>query len=101
MAQMFKALFITLFLSLTLSACVYKMNVQQGNVITDEAVAKIHTGMSLEDVRALLGDPLLNNVYHDNRILYIYTMRQGHHVMTRRDLAIYFMNDKVTHYTTQ
>ena len=101
MTQMFKAFFITIILSLTLSACVYKINVQQGNVITDEAISKLHVGMSLEDVQTLFGAPLLNNVYHDNRVVYVYTMRQGHHPMTRRNLNIYFVNDKVTRYTTQ
>lgn len=100
MTQILRVLFITIFLSFTLSACVYKINVQQGNVITDEAVAKIHTKMTTEDVKAVLGEPLLNNVYHDNRMIYVYTMRQGHHPMTHRNLNIYFVNDKVTGFST-
>lgn len=100
MTQIFRALFIALFLSLMLSACVYKINVQQGNLITDETINKIHAGMSVEDVTSLLGDPLLNNVYHDNRLIYVYTMKQGNHRMVRRNLTVYFVNDKVTGYTT-
>lgn len=100
MTQILRALFITIFLSLTLSACVYRINVQQGNIITDEAVAKIHTGMNTEDVKALFGEPLLNNVYHNNHMIYVYTMRQGHHPMARRNLNIYFVHDKVTGFST-
>ena len=100
MTHIFKTVFISLLLSLTLSACVYKINVQQGNLITDAAVAKLHTGMSVDDVTALFGAPLLNNVYHDNKISYVYTMKQGNHKMKRRNLTIYFANGKVTGFTT-
>ena len=101
MTRIFKTAFFSLLLSLTLSACVYKINVQQGNLITDAAIAKLHAGMSMDDVTALFGTPLVNNVYHDNKITYVYTMKQGNHKMTRRDLTIYFVNNKLVSYKTQ
>lgn len=100
MMQMVKAFFIILFSMLVLSACVYKINVQQGNVITDKAINQLQVGMSSDQVRALFGDPLLKDVYHGNSLTYVYTMKQGNHPMTRRQVTIYFVNDKVTRYTT-
>ena len=73
---------------------------QQGNLITDKAISQLHAGMSIDDVRTVLGSPLLNDIYHnDHYVEYVYTMRRGNHPMTQRHLTIYFSNGKLTHYT--
>ena len=66
-----------LFLVGTLSACsnfgVYRLDVQQGNLVTQDQVAKVKPGMSRLDVRNLLGTPLLQDAFSGNRWDYIYT----------------------------
>ena len=61
----------------TLSACsnfgVYRLDVQQGNLVTQDQVAKVKPGMSRLDVRNLLGTPLLQDAFNGNRWDYIYT----------------------------
>lgn len=100
MKQTLKALFLATFVSVSLSGCIYKIDVQQGNIITDKDVQRIQTGMSSTAVVQMLGEPLLRNVFKDNRLAYVYTMKQGRQPMHRRNLTIYFKDDKVTHYTT-
>lgn len=100
MTQTLKALFLAIFVSISLSGCIYKIDVQQGNIITDKDVQRIHSGMSTTAVQQILGEPLLRNVFKDNRLAYVYTMKQGHKPMHRRNLTIYFKNGKVTRYTT-
>jgi outer membrane protein assembly factor BamE len=66
-----------LFLAGALSACsnfgVYRLDVQQGNLVTQDQVAKVKPGMSRLDVRNLLGTPLLQDAFSGNRWDYIYT----------------------------
>lgn len=69
----FAALFFSLMLSLAVSGCsVYKMEIQQGNAITSEAVAQLKPGMSKAEVATLLGNPLLQDGFHKDRWDYIY-----------------------------
>ncbi len=60
-----------------LSACsnfgVYRLDVQQGNLVTQEQVSKVRPGMSRLDVRNLLGTPLLQDAFSGSRWDYIYT----------------------------
>ncbi len=100
MTQTLKAFFLVTLLGFSLSGCVYKIEVQQGNIITDTMISQIHPGMSVAAVKQILGEPLLYNVYRGDQIYYVYTMKQGSHVMYRRNLTIYFKDDHVTHYTT-
>ncbi len=96
MMQSLKVLFLSIFCAMLLSGCIYKIDVQQGNVITDNDLAKIHPGMNTLAVKKILGDPILNNVYHDNRLIYVYTMKRGRNRMTKRSVFIYFSGNKVT-----
>ncbi len=99
MTQTLNALLLASFISLSLSGCVYKIDVQQGNIITNRDVAKLHPGMSAVAVEQILGDPLLRNIYKGNQMYYVYTMKQGRHEMHRRNLTIYFKNGRVTQFT--
>jgi outer membrane protein assembly factor BamE (lipoprotein component of BamABCDE complex) len=55
-----------------LGACVYKMDIQQGNYVTQEMAVQLKMGMSKEQVRQALGTPLLTDVFHNERWDYIY-----------------------------
>lgn len=56
---------------------VHRIDVQQGNLVTQEQLAKVKTGMSRNDVRSLLGTPLLQDVFHANRWDYYFSNEQG------------------------
>ncbi len=72
---------------------VYKMPVQQGNILSEEMVDRLEPGMSRAQVRYLLGTPLLSDMFHTDRWDYIYTHRRGHQPMERKRLTVWFEED--------
>jgi outer membrane protein assembly factor BamE len=76
-----KTLFILAML-LTLSSCsllhVHKMNIEQGNMITPDMTQQLHTGMSEERVRDIMGQPMVTNTFDNNRLEYVYTYKPGY-----------------------
>lgn len=72
---------------------VYKMTVQQGNIVTEEMVDQLQPGMTKRQVQYLLGTPLLTDFFNTDRWDYVYTMRRGHRSMERRRLTVFFQDD--------
>ncbi len=66
-------------LVLLLSGClsVYKAEVQQGNVVTQEMIDKLKPGMTRSQVRYVLGTPLVADSFHPDRWEYYYFLRHG------------------------
>ena len=65
---------------LSLSACsalVRKVPVQQGNIIQQHQVDQLKPGMSMQEVKQIMGDPVLNSTFNPNRLDYVYTYRKG------------------------
>lgn len=84
----------------TLQACtqstwLYRVNVQQGNVITADMVQKLHVGMPKEQVYDIMGSPLLVNTFNDNRWAYVYTFKPSRGPYVQKHLIIYFRNDRI------
>jgi len=78
---------------------VYKIDVQQGNYVTQDVVAKLKPGMSKAEVRQLLGTPLLNDVFHADRWDYFYSNVKGGRSEDRKRLTILFREDKVVSFS--
>ncbi len=74
---------------------VYKMTVQQGNIITEGMINQVELGMSPAQVRFLLGTPLLTDMFHTNRWDYVYTIRRGHEPMEIKRLTLWFEEDQL------
>ncbi|WP_246221592.1 outer membrane protein assembly factor BamE [Marichromatium bheemlicum] len=74
---------------------VYKMTVQQGNIITEEMVDQLQPGMTRRQVQYLLGTPLLTDFFHSNRWDYTYTIKRGHQPMEVRYLTLFFEEDSL------
>ncbi len=72
---------------------VYKMTVQQGNILTEEMVDQLKPGMTKRQVRYLLGTPLLTDFFHTDRWDYTYTIRRGHQDMQIKTLTLHFEED--------
>ena len=64
-----------------LSGCagfgVHRIDIQQGNLVTEEQLAKVKPGMSRLDVRTALGTPLLQDVFNGNRWDYYFSLDQS------------------------
>jgi len=85
---------------LLLSACAYRPNVQQGNLISVKSIESLHKGMSEASIQQLLGNPLLTNIYSDNRLLYVYTFKKGWSRMTETRLIIVLRNHRLESFWT-
>ncbi len=72
---------------------VHKMTVQQGNIITSEALDQLQPGMNKRQVRYLLGTPLLTDFFNSDRWDYVYTIRRGHEPEEQRKLTVFFQDD--------
>lgn len=89
-------------LCLSLSGCFirpYRYDLYQGNIITAEEVAQIQPGMSQEQVRYLLGTPLLEDVFHTDRWDYVYLESPSHAPELRQHLVIYFCDGQVERFS--
>ncbi len=56
---------------------VYKINVEQGNIVTQEMVDQLKPGMNRRQVRFILGTPLIEDTFNQNRWDYLYVKRNG------------------------
>lgn len=71
----------------------YRINVQQGNALTQEMVAKLKPGMTRSQVRFVLGTPVVQDVFHANRWDYVYMFTEGHKETRSRRLTVIFEGD--------
>ena len=68
----------------------YKIDIQQGNVVTQEMVAKLKPGMTKAQVRFIMGTPLIMDAFHANRWDYVYRYQKAGKLTEERKLALFF-----------
>ena len=73
----------------------YRMDIQQGNVVTQEMVAKLQPGMTRSQVRFALGTPLVVDPFRNDRWDYVYQFAKRGVVTEQRRIAVIFQNDKL------
>jgi outer membrane protein assembly factor BamE len=73
----------------------YKFDMYQGNVLSPEQVAQIHPGMNTEQVRYVLGTPMLQDAFHMERWDYVYLEKPSKGQEIQFHLTIYFDEGKV------
>jgi outer membrane protein assembly factor BamE len=73
----------------------YKVEIVQGNVVTQEQVDRIRTGMSRPQVRDILGSPLLADVFHADRRDYVFTIRRQGTEPQRRNVVALFDGERL------
>jgi outer membrane protein assembly factor BamE len=72
---------------------VYKIDINQGNYISQDMVDKLKEGQTKQQVRLVLGTPLIASVFRDNRWDYTYEFRKNGRVQTHRQFTVYFKDD--------
>ena len=77
---------------------VYKIDVEQGNIVTQEMVEQLKPGMSRRQVRFILGTPLLEDPFNQARWDYPYVKRNGMKVLSESRLMVYFDGDSLVRY---
>lgn len=72
---------------------VYRINIDQGNIITQEMVDQLKPGLSRDQVKFVMGSPLVIDPFHPDRWDYVYTLRKGDGSRKREQLSVYFKDD--------
>ncbi|HET7198655.1 MAG TPA: outer membrane protein assembly factor BamE [Burkholderiales bacterium] len=71
----------------------YKMDIQQGNYVSQDMVSQLRPGMSREQVRFLLGTPLVADIFHADRWDYVYWREAPDGKREERRVALFFSPD--------
>ena len=100
-----KSLFsLSLLTSLTLVSCstilnnlpgVYKLEIQQGNIIEQSMIDQLRPGMNKRQVVYIMGSPMLDDVFHKNRWDYFYYDKPDGEDKVQKQLSLYFENDQI------
>jgi len=68
----------------------YRPDIQQGNFVSKEMLAQLKTGMTRDQVRFVLGTPLLNDIFHADRWDYPFRLARGSGELTTSTVVVYF-----------
>ncbi len=71
----------------------YKMDIQQGNVVTSKMMLQLRPGMSKSQVRFVMGTPLIQDSFHRDRWDYFYQMRKDGKIIEQRRVILEFDNE--------
>lgn len=89
----------TLLVFLLLAGCsflphiLYRIDVQQGNVVTEEMLEKLKPGMTKSQVIFVMGSPLIVDTFRDNRWDYVYILREKGDLIEQKRLTLFFDDD--------
>jgi len=73
---------------------VYKIDIPQGNIVTQEMVDKLQPGMNKRQVRFVMGSPLILDTFEPERWDYLRSMEEGRKKKrTQQRISLYFEND--------
>lgn len=96
---------ISIILVTLLASCSYlhiqKLPVTQGNIIERDMVSQLHTGMSESEVRQVMGNPVLMNIFTPNRIEYVYTFKRGVDPRIEKRVSCIFEGGTLVHIEKQ
>ena len=74
---------------------VYKLDINQGNYVTQDQVDKLRVGQTRAQVRSALGTPLVADAFHANRWDYVYEFNRQGRTLEHRRFTVYFAEDKL------
>jgi outer membrane protein assembly factor BamE len=73
----------------------YKIEIQQGNFVSQEMASQLKSGMSKDQVRQIMGTPLLVDIFHAERWDYVYSRQTTEGKREKRKLVIFFEDGKL------
>lgn len=83
--------------TLATAGCVYRASISQGNLIKQEDLDQVAVDMTRNQVRFLLGTPMIDDPFHADRWDYVYFLKVGREDATfQRWVSIFFENDRVS-----
>jgi outer membrane protein assembly factor BamE len=79
------------------TGCVYQAALSQGNLLDQEDIDQLEVGMTRGQVRFLLGTPMIDDPFHENRWDYVYFLRIGRDkAIFKRWVSVYFEGENVS-----
>lgn len=73
----------------------YRIDVRQGNYVDQSMLSQLRKGMTRDQVRFVLGTPLLADVFHADRWDYLYRFRPGSGEVEQRRVSVFFLEGKL------
>ncbi len=73
----------------------YKIDIQQGNYVTQDMIARLKPGMSRSQVRFALGTPLLVDPFRTDRWDYVYTYQKQGELTEQRTVTVIFRGEQL------
>jgi outer membrane protein assembly factor BamE len=73
----------------------YRMEIQQGNYVSQEMVSQLKPGMSKEQVRFILGTPLVTDIFHADRWDYVFYRELPYGKREQRAMSVHFEGGKL------
>mgnify|MGYP003507083073 FL=1 len=100
---------ILVLLCLSLGACgaggfrlgfpgVYRIDIAQGNIVTQEMIDQLKPGMTKRQVRFIMGTPLIIDTFEPERWDYFHSMNRRGEQETREHVTLFFENDKLVRF---
>lgn len=79
---------------------VHKIDIQQGNLVTQDRVDKLKPGMTRTQVRFLMGSPMVIDTFSQDRWDYVYSLKSGkdENIIQKR-LTLFFQDEKLSHFS--
>lgn len=78
----------------------YRPDVHQGNIISKEMVDQLRIGMSRDQVRFMLGTPLMSTEFRKDRVDYVYYLNPRRGQVQNRRLTLFFKDSKLERFET-
>jgi len=75
----------------------YRPDIQQGNFVSQEMRNQLKPGQTREQVKFILGTPLLTDIFHADRWDYPFYLARGNGELTSSRVTVYFKDDKLDH----
>jgi outer membrane protein assembly factor BamE len=74
----------------------YKPDLQQGNIITPQMVAQLHTGLTTDQVQNIMESaPVMENTFDDGTLNYVYTYEPSKGSLSTKKVLLVFKNNKL------
>lgn len=96
---------ILLVLSVLLTGCnnlrfpgVYRIDIEQGNIVTTEMMEKLRPGLTEEQVRFVMGSPQATDPFEPGRWVYLYKLRRGNGEVIENKVVLWLENGTLTHW---
>ncbi len=88
---------VLVFAAATLSGChlLYRPTIQQGNVITTRMIARLHLGMTKNEVSYDLGAPAIRDPFHRNRWDYYYSLKRNYRPLIAEHFTLFFKHGRL------